>query len=437
MQLYDLRLKKFMNLINKNIPENNIQKFTFLFLPFACGYFLSYLYRSTNAVLAPYLSNDLSINAEQLGLITSAYFLTFGLFQLPLGVLLDKFGARKVQSILFLVAATGAILFSLGNDVWSLVIARGLIGLGVSGALMGAFKAFAVWYPKDRLPLLIGIFMSAGGMGAIVASTPLEMALQITDWRGVYFFLGIVTIFTGALIFFIVPEKKETPNQEKTLPIMKVLKHIYTRYAFWRIGPLSGIAGGTGLSILGLWAGPWLSDIGKFNKVEIANILFISTIMMTIGTTSLGVITDYLRKFNISPVGVMGSALLVFIIPLTIITFGLIPKAIWPWVVLSITSLAATLAYAGLSQHFPTSYAARASTAINLICFLMAFVAQYAIGFIMQIIEPGKQSGYSIKAYQAGFGLFLGLIMICYIIFLVMSIIEIRKNKRSSKGNIV
>ena len=411
------------------IPKTNLQKFTFIFLPFACGYFLSYLYRSTNAVLAPYLSNDLSLNAEQLGLITSAYFLTFALFQLPLGVLLDKYGARKVQSILFLVAATGAILFSLGNDVWSLVIARGLIGLGVSGALMGAFKAFAVWFPKERLPLLIGLFMSAGGMGAIVASTPLEMALQITDWRGVYLFLGVTTIFIGLLIFFVVPEKKETLNNEETLPILKVLQDIYTSYAFWRIGPLSGIAGGTGLAILGLWAGPWLSDIGKFSKTEIANILFISTIMMTIGTASLGIITDYLRKFNISPIGVMGGALFVFIIPLTVITFGLMPQAIWPWVVLSITSLAATLAYAGLSQHFPTSYAARASTAINLICFLVAFIAQYAIGFVMQIIEPGKQYGYSIKAYQAGFGLFLGLVIICYIIFVIMSFIERSKNK--------
>ena len=416
------------------LPENNLQKFMFIFLPFACGYFLSYLYRSTNAVLAPYLSNDLNLNAEQLGLITSAYFLTFGLFQLPLGVLLDKFGARRVQSILFLVAATGAILFSFGNNVWSLVIARGLIGLGVSGALMGAFKAFAVWFPKERLPLLIGLFMSAGGLGAIVASTPLEMAMQITDWRGVYLFLGIITIFIGFLIFFIVPEKKESANNEETLPILKVLKEIYTSYAFWRIGPLSGIAGGTGLAILGLWAGPWLADIGKFNKIEIANILFISTIMMTIGTTSLGIITDYLRKFNISPVGVMGGALLVFIIPFTIITFGLMPKAIWPWVILSITSLAATLAYAGLSQHFPNSYAARASTAINLICFLMAFIAQYAIGFIMQIVEPGKQSGYSIKAYQAGFGLFLGLLIIFYIIFIIMSLIEI-KNRKKVTGN--
>ena len=425
-----------MKWINNILPETNLQKFIFIFLPFACGYFLSYLYRSTNAVLAPYLSNDLNLNAEQLGLITSAYFLTFGLFQLPLGVLLDKFGARKVQSILFLIAAIGAILFSLGNDVWSLVTARGLIGLGVSGALMAAFKAFAVWFPKERLPLLIGLFMSAGGMGAIVASTPLEMALQITDWRGVYLFIGIVTIFVGVLIFFIVPEKQENNYNEKALPVLKVLKHIYTSYAFWRIGPLSGIAGGTGLAILGLWAGPWLSDIGKFNQNEIANILFISTIMMTIGTTSLGIITDYLRKFNISPVGVMGGALFVFIIPLTIITFGIMPKAIWPWVILSITSLAATLAYAGLSQHFPTSYAARASTAINLICFLMAFIAQYAIGFIMQLVEPGKQSGYSIKAYQAGFGLFLGLLIICYIIFIIMSILEIRKNKgETSKDN--
>ena len=425
-----------MQLINKSIPKTNLQKILFIFLPFACGYFLSYLYRSTNAVLAPYLSNDLNLNAEQLGLITSAYFLTFGLFQLPLGVLLDKYGARKVQSILFLIAAVGAILFSLGNDVWSLVTARGLIGLGVSGALMAAFKAFAVWFPKERLPLLIGLFMSAGGMGAIVASTPLEMALQITDWRGVYLFIGIVTIFVGVLIFFIVPEKQENNYNEKALPVLKVLKHIYTSYAFWRIGPLSGIAGGTGLAILGLWAGPWLSDIGKFNQNEIANILFISTIMMTIGTTSLGIITDYLRKFNISPVGVMGGALFIFIIPLTIITFGIMPKAIWPWVILSITSLAATLAYAGLSQHFPTSYAARASTAINLICFLMAFIAQYAIGFIMQLVEPGKQSGYSIKAYQAGFGLFLGLLIICYIIFIIMSVLEIRKNKgETSKDN--
>ena len=118
------------------LPKNNTKIYIY-FLTICLWVFLSYLYRSTNAVLAPYLSNDLNLNAEQLGLITSAYFLTFGLFQLPLGVLLDKFGARRVQSILFLVAAAGAILFSLGSDVWSLLVGRGLIGLGVSGCFNG------------------------------------------------------------------------------------------------------------------------------------------------------------------------------------------------------------------------------------------------------------------------------------------------------------
>ena len=110
-------------------PENTIKKILFIFIPFSIGYFLSYLYRSTNAVLAPYLNQDLGINAEQLGLITSVYFLTFALFQLPLGILLDKYGARKVQTILFIIASIGAATFALGNDVLQLTIGRGLIAL--------------------------------------------------------------------------------------------------------------------------------------------------------------------------------------------------------------------------------------------------------------------------------------------------------------------
>ena len=103
-------------------PSTLTQKMLFVFFPFSAGYFLSYVYRSTNAILAPYLNQDLGINAEQLGLITSVYFLTFALFQLPLGILLDKFGARKVQTVLFVVASLGASLFALGETSFLNVI---------------------------------------------------------------------------------------------------------------------------------------------------------------------------------------------------------------------------------------------------------------------------------------------------------------------------
>ena len=213
-------------------PETTPQKILFIFVPFSIGYFLSYLYRSTNAVLAPYLNQDLGINAEELGLITSVYFLTFALFQLPLGILLDKYGARRVQTILFIIASIGAMTFALGNDVLQLTIGRGIIGLGVSGALMGAFKAISVWFPKERLSLLIAIYLGFGAMGAVVASTPLELALNITSWRIIYLFLSVITMLVGFLIFFVVPEKKMPSDENKNDNIIKVLKEIYSSYTF-------------------------------------------------------------------------------------------------------------------------------------------------------------------------------------------------------------
>jgi sugar phosphate permease len=86
-----------------------------LFLPFAGAYFLSYLYRTANAVIGPVLSKDLALGAGSLGLLTSAYFLAFAAAQLPLGMLLDRFGARRVESGLLLIAAAGAVVFALGQ----------------------------------------------------------------------------------------------------------------------------------------------------------------------------------------------------------------------------------------------------------------------------------------------------------------------------------
>jgi sugar phosphate permease len=118
-----------------------------IFLPFAFGYFLSYLYRVINAVLAPDLVADIGLEAAGLGLLTSTYFITFAAFQLPLGVLLDRFGPRKIEAALLLVAGFGAWTFACAESLKGLIIGRALIGLGVSACLMAAFKAFVLWFP--------------------------------------------------------------------------------------------------------------------------------------------------------------------------------------------------------------------------------------------------------------------------------------------------
>lgn len=134
-----------------------------LFLPFAGGYFLSYLYRTANAVIGPVLTRELALGAGSLGLLTGAYFLAFAAAQLPLGMLLDRFGARRVESALLLVAASGAASFAMADSIGELAVARGMIGLGVSACLMAALKAFALWFPLERQASLTGWIMTSGG----------------------------------------------------------------------------------------------------------------------------------------------------------------------------------------------------------------------------------------------------------------------------------
>ena len=177
-----------------------------LFLPFAAGYFLSYLLRNVNAVIAPELTRELDVSAADLGLLTSAYLLTFGAFQLPLGVLLDRYGPRRVEAVLLLIAAAGSAWFAVGTSLGELAAARALIGLGVCACLMAAFKAFAVWFPAERLPSLNSAVMVAGGLGALAATTPLAWAVPILGRQDLFLVLAALVVL-AAIGIYSTPEK--------------------------------------------------------------------------------------------------------------------------------------------------------------------------------------------------------------------------------------
>lgn len=150
-------------------------------LPLAAGYFLSYLFRNVNGVVAGDIMRDLGTGAGALGLLTSVYFLTFAAAQLPVGVLLDRYGPRRVQSALLMCAAVGAGLCALDGGFAVLLLGRALIGLGTAGGLVAGLKASAVWFPRERLAAVNGAFIMCGGLGALAATWPVEFALHLTD----------------------------------------------------------------------------------------------------------------------------------------------------------------------------------------------------------------------------------------------------------------
>src|SRR4029079_7147509 len=161
------------------------------------------------ALIAGDLRAELDLGADDLGLLTSAYFLVVATGVLPCGALLDRYGPRLVDSALLLIAATGALVFALAGGVWALMVGRGLIGLGVALALIAGLKAIVLWFPPQRIALANGFYVMLGALGAVSATGPAEFLVQAVGWRGLFAILAAASAAVALLILLVVPEKKQ------------------------------------------------------------------------------------------------------------------------------------------------------------------------------------------------------------------------------------
>lgn len=381
-----------------------------VFLPFAAGYFLSYLYRVVNAVIAPDLIADTGIGPSDLGMLTSIYFITFASFQLPLGVLLDRFGPRKVEAVLLLFAALGACIFAAAEGLAGLVAGRAFIGIGVSACLMAAFKAYTLWFPKEKWPLINGLQMAAGGLGALAATAPVEAALQITDWRGVFMGLALLTLVAAAAVFTIVPENRSVGgNRESLHDQLLGIKEIFTSRMFWRTAPLTTASQAAFMAIQGLWAGPWLSHRGQLSRAEVAVVLSWVAVAMVAGFILLGSLAERLSRKGVAvtTTAVIGMTLFMAVQLLLILnpagwTFSL-------WLAFGFLGTSGVIAYSALSQAFPVHLSGRVTTALNLLVFIAAFACQWAIGAIIDFWSTGADQPLTAAGFNGGFALLLAL----------------------------
>jgi len=392
-----------------------------IFLPFAAGYFLSYLFRTVNAVIAPDLVSALALEPADLGLLTSAYFLTFAAFQLPLGVLLDRYGPRRVESGLLLRAAAGAVLFGLARDLPGLLVARGLIGLGVSACLMASFKAFVQWLPGHRLPFANGCVMAAGGLGALTATVPVEMVLGFIDWRQLFLLLGLLALVVAGLIVTLVPGQSPADG-EKPEPLKTQLAGVagvFSSPVFWRVAPLTIACQAAFLSIQSLWAGPWLSDVAMLERDAVANHLMAVAGAMIVGFVLIGAIAARLSRHGIQPMQVAAGGLVMFMCVQLAMVLQLPLPAWLLWTLFGFFGTAGIVPYAALSQSFPAALSGRVTTALNLLVFVAAFAGQWGIGVIIGLWENGADGRFAPAGYQAAFAVVLGFQLLGLVWFLL------------------
>ena len=373
-----------------------------VFLPFVFGYYIAYLFRTINAVMAAPLATELGLGADDLGLLTSVYFLTFAAAQIPIGILLDRYGPRRVQSVLLVIAAVGSTLFAVSGHFWMLLVGRALVGLGVASAMTAGLKALVLWFPGDRVPLLNGLMVMLGALGAVTATLPADLLLDWIGWRELFGLLAVLTAASSVLIFLIVPEA--TPVA--TGAVLVGLRKVYADPRFWRLAPLSASCIGTAWALQGLWAAQWLRDVDGFDRAEVVQQLFGMAVALSLGAILLGTVADRLRRRGVGPEVLLGLVAVVFIATQFALIFNLPIPSYLEWAVVAAVGAATVLSYAILAEYFPKELAGRANGALNLFHISAAFAVQYAIGVVVQQWAP-EAGHYPAIAYQTAFALIL------------------------------
>jgi len=372
-------------------------------LPFLAGYFLSYVYRAVNAVLGPQLAAEFSLSAADLGLLTGAYFFAFGLFQVPLGLLLDRYGPRRMDALLLLLAAAGAGLFITAQSFSGLLVGRTLIGLGVSAALMACFQAFVLWYPAERIGVMIAVAYAAGGFGAMAVSVPLELALRSFEWRSIFMLFIGVTLLVSAVLYFVVPERRAAADPEPLAEQLRGLAVFGRDPAFWRIAVAIGTSQCAAVSTFTLWMGTWLRDVAGFDRGEVAQALLAASLAIVLGYLFFGRIADSLVRRGKPVLPLFMGGVAVSSACFLLLVLGVTAGSVLSWSVFTFCATAATLAHSIASRRYPVRMAGRVNTALNTFTFLGIFLGQWMVGIILAR-WPATASGYAAEGYFYGMG---------------------------------
>ncbi len=391
--------------------------FVRVYSAFAAAYLLSYLYRTVNAVISPELTRELALQPGSLGLLTSAYFVAFAAMQLPLGMLLDRYGPRRVEPVLLAVAALGALVFALADGLPGLTIARGLIGAGVAACLMAPLKGIIVWYPTERHAALSSWMMVAGGLGALAATTPLEFAMRFATWREIFIALAVATLAVAIWIAWKVPDMPQPVQAQGFAAQWSGVRSVFGNARFWWITPLVGFATGSFMAVQGLWAVPWMMEVEQVSRADAARVLLAMGIAILAGYLVIATLGTRLGAHGVKPRHLFAAGFASNGLALAAILAQL-PGSIFWWSIYGLGAAANILAFAVLNEGFPKELAARANTAVNLVIFLGSFAMQWGIGVVVDAARAGL--GYDgPSGLRLAFALVLALDAAAFAWFLV------------------
>jgi predicted MFS family arabinose efflux permease len=359
---------------------------------------ISQLYRTTNAVLAPWLLKDLQLDTEGLGLLSAGFFYAFSLTQIPISIFLDKVGAKRLMIGLSFLGMAGALLFSLAQGLGMGLAGRLLLGVGMACNLMGPLKLLMEWFPPSGFATVSGLLYAIGTLGSIAAATPLVLMVDQLGWRLSFHVIIALHLLLTLGLFWVVQdrplEKGAPPEPIQPRSPFGSLGILMRSRDYWIISAGTFVRYGTHAALQTLWAGPLLMEALRFSPVQAGNILLALNIGLILGGPLWGAVSD--RIFRTPKWVVAGGMLL-----LALITLGL--RALPPgtsifvasaiFLAFGIASASGMHVYAHIKALVPTDMAGAAMSGTNFFTMMGPAVFLQGLGITMQSLYPEASRG--------------------------------------------
>jgi len=400
----------------------------------AAIFYLSGFYlRVSPAVITTELMRDFSITAGDLGGLSATFFYAYVVMQIPTGVLVDSWGARRLLLVGSLLTAVGALLFGASSSFAVASIGRGLMGGATAVGWIITLKLASHWFPQNRYAMLTGLGLLVGNIGALVAQVPLRVAVDHFAWRPVIVGSGVAVLGVALLAWVFVrndpgdrgyksyaPEVLQRTDHISLWTLLKGFGKVFGYRNTWLIFFAQGGFVGSMIAFTGLWGPPFLRTRFDVSSTTAAAICSVMIVCWAVASPICGHLSDKIgRRKPLYLAGALvmtaGWAIMFYVPGLPLAAFV---------VVAAITSAACgavILGFAYSKESVPVQFLGTISGAINVGNMIGPTALQPAIGRVLDWRWAGGMVDglrvYDVPAFQTAFLLTMGwAVLACILI---------------------
>ncbi|MCD6055287.1 MAG: transporter [Gammaproteobacteria bacterium] len=369
----------------------------------ALFYYYEFSLQVSPSVMASQLADAFQVQASGLGKLVACYFYAYALMQIPVGLLLDRFGPRRMLTMALLICSLGSFVFSCTSHLLTAGAARFLIGVGSAFSVIGCLKLSANWFRPERFAFLTGLLLMIGMLGAAGGEAPLALLVEVSSWRAVLIGFGVAGIILAAALWVVV---RDHPPQAAIISydindqyhtVWVALKDIIHQKQVWLVAIYGALMFAPTIAFGGLWAVPYLTRHFPISKSAAGGIMTLFFIGWAAGAPAFGAYSDYIHRrksvLYTSTVGSMICICLLLYLPVTIL---------WSMILLFLFgffSAGFLPIFSIIKEITPHRYAATALGFTNTLNMASGALLQPLIGIILDWLWQGQMADATQRYY--------------------------------------